>query len=116
MGYRIERLEKIRTQLANSHREDLNLLIEFLEDQLPLTLSHDPLHRLNNGVIKCLKTDVSNIPLDDLENLLDFTDECITMVRSADRASKDILGRSKFYARELMYVKLENYILKLKIG
>jgi hypothetical protein len=114
MGYNFNRLTRIREQLAKSKVRDLEILFEFLEDQLLIDYSHISIrYFLSRETLLRIKGNSEDLSLEDLLCMFDFVDERLAILRYADRTSRDVIGQDEYWARERSYTKLENFIFKL---
>jgi hypothetical protein len=114
MGYNFNRLSRIKERLAKSKARDLEILFEFLEDQLLVDYSHVKIkYFLSRESLLRIKGNRSDLLLEDLLCMFDFVDERLAILRYADRTSRDIIGDDEYWARERSYTKLENFIFKL---
>lgn len=114
MGYNFDRLTRIRQQLATSKVRDLEILFEFLEDQLSVDYSHVSVKCfLSRDSVLRIKTNSEGLILEDFISMFGFVSERLSILRSADRISRNVIGRDEYFARERAYTKLENFLFKL---
>jgi len=114
MGYNFNRLPRIREELAKSKARDIEILFEFLEDQLLMDYSHIGMrYFLSREALLRIKLNRKDVSLEDFLSMFDFVEERIDILRYADANSRKVIGHDEYFARERKYTKLENFIFKL---
>jgi len=113
MGYNFNRLPRIREELAKSKARDVEILFEFLEDQLLIDYSHVSIqYFLSRESLSRIKRNGEDVTLEDFISMFDFVNERLGILRYADGTSRDVIG-DDYWVRERAYTKLENFMFKL---
>ena len=112
MGYSVDHLEVIKNKLQQSQPAEVNALWEYIEEQLhPNSSLSGSSFALSMSDLRKAKTDLASMSLENIETILDFALEQLTLSRIADKASLLVgLDKIEFYTRELRYSKLEKFI------